>query len=530
MNPVNVMSSAAQPNQNTNKDAYSSISDFVSHIFIALRSKRDLQILILISLLAAFLRLYQLGAESLWLDEASTYVLSSKTLSNILEATAGDVHPPLYYILVHFFLIAGNSETILRLPSMLMGIMGVPLIYLLASRLFTPKEGLVAAFLLSVSIMHIYYSQEARMYSMLLFLSLCSVYFFYLAVEDNKKINWIFFSFFTVLNIYTHYFGFFIFPIEIFFYLVTQISLSKKTGNKLMLRLKDVQKSKMFAVSVLLIIFLIIPRIQVFAEQAMSRVGGEVTWGIGPSHLIPILLGNFSNFSSSPSILFMLLFTIGIFAVIIHNRKQGLLLCMWFIFPIIVSFYLAGIMPFQPRYLLFILPAFLILVARGITFIPSIVISTQRNNKKKSKNAVDNSKSKQVILIVAIVIVLFLNSVGSLSSYYSTPQKNDWREVSSFIEANTQSGDVIVALPSYMSQPLTYYYDNLSDGTYITNVGYTENEFNGIVKSTAPNRVFFVLTGDINAANPDGTTLEWLQNNANVVTVINGVYILTPKI
>lgn len=491
-------------------------------------SKIEIQILTAITLLAAFLRIYQLGAESLWLDEATTYMVASNSFFQVLEVTSNDVHPPLYYILVHFFLLLGNSEIILRLPSMIMGILSVPVLYFITARMFSLKEGLVSSFLLSVSMVHIYYSQEARMYSMLLFLSLCSMYFFYLATEDNKKVYWVLFSFFTVLTIYTHYFGFFIFPIEILFYLVTQLSFTGNGKSKLPFAIKDVLNFKMFTASALAVGILIIPRIQVFFEQAASRVGGEVTWGIGPSQLLPVLLSDFSTFSESPSVVFMLLFITGIIVTVLQKRRQSLLLSLWLVLPLLVSFYLAAVMPFQPRYLIFLLPAFLIFVSRGITIIPYLFISDTGNSEKKKKNETGNAELKRSIMIVVIVLVVFLGSIGSLIGYYTTVQKNDWRQVSSTLESATQQGDVIVALPVYMSKPMLYYYDNSSDETYVTGVGYTQEGLEAIVNDTAPNRVFFILTGDINAANPEGTALAWLQNNTNVVAVINGVYILTP--
>ncbi|MBP1908200.1 glycosyltransferase family 39 protein [Methanolobus bombayensis] len=525
------MSSDAYPEKNK-EETNSVVSEkkgFISHISNSFSSKIELQIIFAITCLAAVLRIYQLGAESLWLDEVTTYLISSNTLAGIIESTSGDVHPPLYYILVHIFLVAGNSEFALRFPSMLLGVFSVPVLYLLATRLFSHKEGLISSFLLAISLMHIYYSQEARMYSMLMFLSLCSIYFFYLAVEDNKKIYWILFSLFTVLNIYTHYFGFFIFPIEILFYMLTGLSFSRESNIKYPIALKDAGQFRIFTINILTIVLLIIPRIQVFLEQAASRVGGEVTWGIGPSYLIPILFSRFTTYSSSPSLLFLILFVAGAIAVILQNKRQSLLLGMWFILPILVSFYLSSVMPFQPRYLIFILPAFLILVARGIVSIPLLFISETQHSGKKKKEMKKESVNKQIILTILIVLSLVLTSAGSLADYYSTAQKNDWKEVSRVIESNTQQGDVVVALPSYISKPLKHYYDNSSDGTYVKTTGYTHEELDSIVSQTAPNKLFFVLTGDINAANPEGTAISWLQSDAHVISVVGGVYILTPN-
>jgi 4-amino-4-deoxy-L-arabinose transferase-like glycosyltransferase len=478
------------------------------------KSSSNAQLLLLITLLGFALRIYQLGSESLWLDEATTFSLSSGTFGQIFQATSGDVHPPLYYYLVHFFLLAGDSEFMVRLPSMLLGVLSIPLIYLVTTRLFSQKEGLISSFLLSISLMHIFYSQEARMYSMLAFLTLASLYFFYYAIETNKKEAWILFVLFTIMNIYTHYFGFFIFPIEILYYFLINVRISKSLRK---IKIKNISHFKMFILSVVTIIILIIPRIQVFIEQAASRVGGEVTWGIGQSNFLPILLARFSTFSSSQSFVYLALFTIGIFASIAYNRKQALLIGLWFILPIIVSYYLAAVMPFQPRYLIFLLPAFLILVSRGITALGSILFSKNTHTAKYSVGTKRN------------LLLVILSTVGYINSYYSTPNKNDWRAVSSYLGEISNPGDVIVPLPGYMAGPLQHYYDNSSDNTYVEGVGYSSDELDAVLLKTSPNKVIFVLTGDINAANPEGTVVNWLQENTNMVNVITGVYILMPK-
>lgn len=159
-------------------DQTSKIKGKISQFIDNLRSFRELQLLLAIIFIGALLRIYQLGAESIWLDEAATYFLSSDNLSGIYEATKNDVHPPLYYFVVHFFLLTGKSEILLRFPSMVFRIIAIPLLYMLGTRMFTVKEGLISSFLLSVSLSHIYYSQEARMYSMMVFLTLGSIFFF----------------------------------------------------------------------------------------------------------------------------------------------------------------------------------------------------------------------------------------------------------------------------------------------------------------------------------------------------------------
>lgn len=120
-----------------------------------------------ITLLAALLRLPTLAIESLWYDETFTAWLANLPLDNLIKAAQGDVHPPTWYLIewamVHTL---GSHEFSLRLVSALAGIAVVPAVWRLAKILgVSPaKSALVAA----VAPFAVYYSQEARMYSLLM--------------------------------------------------------------------------------------------------------------------------------------------------------------------------------------------------------------------------------------------------------------------------------------------------------------------------------------------------------------------------
>jgi len=183
-------------------------------------NKKALFILILILVLGSFLRLYNLGKESLWCDEFLSLGVSS--FSNISDVIFKnfyghvDVFPPAYQILLHFVVkYIGNSEFILRLPSCIFGILSVYITFLLGRCLYTYREGLIAASFMAVLHVPIQYSQEVRPYSMLLFFSLLSIYFWVklLRIVGNNQTPscCLLFGYITsaILVSYTHYFGFY---------------------------------------------------------------------------------------------------------------------------------------------------------------------------------------------------------------------------------------------------------------------------------------------------------------------------------
>ena len=147
-----------------------------------------------IVLIGAFLRVYHLGTQSIWLDEAFSVALAKMTLPQMVQATAADVHPPFYYFLLHYWIIVfGTSESAVRLLSALFGILAIPMIYVVGRRLFNKEVGLVGALILALSSFNVYYSQETRMYSLMALLALLSMVLLltFLAAEYAGRVSWI---------------------------------------------------------------------------------------------------------------------------------------------------------------------------------------------------------------------------------------------------------------------------------------------------------------------------------------------------
>ena len=123
-----------------------------------------------VTLLAASLRLPWLAVESFWYDETFTAWLAGLPLPHLIDATMGDVHPPTWYLIewgmVQLF---GNSEFSLRLVSALAGIALVPALYYLAAALgLDRRHCIITALVAALSPFAIYYSSEARPYSLLM--------------------------------------------------------------------------------------------------------------------------------------------------------------------------------------------------------------------------------------------------------------------------------------------------------------------------------------------------------------------------
>ena len=136
---------------------------------------------------AALLRFYALDFQSLWNDELASWKMSSHSdLSTVIfKEAGGDFHPPGYHIMLHYWIKHfGDSERTLRLPSAIAGILAVALVFLLGAHLYSTKEGLLGSAIMAVLWCPIFYSQMARVYSILMLFILINIYFWVLTTED----------------------------------------------------------------------------------------------------------------------------------------------------------------------------------------------------------------------------------------------------------------------------------------------------------------------------------------------------------
>ena len=125
-------------------------------------------VLLAITALGGFLRLYQIGSKGLWLDEAFSVWLGWQPVGQMLSWLIRiDQHPPLYYLLLHVWMHLGDDAATVRALSALCGTLTIPVIYLLGRRLADEKVGLLAALILAVSPFHVRFAQETRMYTLL---------------------------------------------------------------------------------------------------------------------------------------------------------------------------------------------------------------------------------------------------------------------------------------------------------------------------------------------------------------------------
>lgn len=147
------------------------------------------------ALLVGFgLRHFHLGAESLWYDETVSVYLAQKSIPAMLAHTAGDIHPPGYYLLLHFWQLfthpspAHGLEFLYTWPSLFFGQLLIVLIYALGRKLLNRNSAVIAAWLTALHPFHLWYSQEVRMYTLGAFLGLICLWAL-LQLSDRDKLD-----------------------------------------------------------------------------------------------------------------------------------------------------------------------------------------------------------------------------------------------------------------------------------------------------------------------------------------------------
>jgi len=162
--------------------------------------------------LAGFgLRMWRIAGESPWWDEVVTLeVLDAPTLIDFIQAERRTDPPmtPAYYTLAYgWSRLTSASVLNMRLLSVLLGMASLPLTFLVARRMFGASAGLAAMTLHSLSMLHIYYSQEIRVYALVILLSLISVYALLRALDGDRAGWWILHTLANAVLTFTHLFA-----------------------------------------------------------------------------------------------------------------------------------------------------------------------------------------------------------------------------------------------------------------------------------------------------------------------------------
>jgi 4-amino-4-deoxy-L-arabinose transferase-like glycosyltransferase len=446
-------------------------------------------VLALITLLAAALRFYKLGAWSFWIDEIFTINHARAHFSTpalILE----NIPPirnwvPLSVILTAQTLnVLGVSEWNARLVSALIGIVSIPILYFPVRRMFGNQVAWIASLLMAVSTWHIFWSQNARFYtSLMLFYSLAGIVF-YFALERNKLSYFFGFGILLYLAASERLTALFILPaIAVYVAALWIFRFEKPPG----LTLRN-------------LVFLSIPvflgglvEAYTWIVSGESRLFGDFTWFLQYRNDDPLrLLGNIS-FNIGVPLMVLALFSA--LLMIINKNRAGLWMAITAVLPLVMLVVANPFIFTKDRYVFMTLLSWLVLGAIGIRELFKQV----------------NGASKWIA--VGVLVLLLADAGSDALLYYRTNHGNrlDWQAAFNIIENRSQPDDIVV---TYWPQLGSYYLDREF-------IQYEEIDVPTLLNSG--HRYWFVVDAETAYANKDVKKL--LDTHAKLIDVL---YLRTP--
>lgn len=382
------------------------------------------------------LRLISLS-QSFWLDEATSATAARDLSWQQLFGSfaAADFHPSGYYALLKIWGAAfGYSEVALRMPSVLFGVFTVYGLYRLGKLVANDQVGLLAALLLAVSGLHVYYSQEARAYALSAFIVTWCVYFFAKVFVKPTKRDLAWLSMLLFLLPLTDYLPLVFVPTLWIYALVNG-------------RSKQWWRKFTFAhIPLLLGLLLMSPTLTSQLGSGLAVADTSPLWyqilgrtTLKELVLIPVkfMIGRISF--ESPLVYGLVVILIGlIFASLLIKAwlaKKGSFDWYWLVLPILFAAVIAVRVPVLTYFrLLFVVPALYLLLAKGIVELrPSL---------------------RSLVSVVLMAIGL-----ASSGYYLLTPkfQREDWRGLVGFIDEHSKQSSVVLFVAGSQMEAYKFY-------------------------------------------------------------------------
>lgn len=321
-------------------------------------------------LLGFVLRLYLLGEKNIWWDEGLSVWASRKGFAEIARWTGSDVHPPLYFWLLHLWRwLAGDSAWVLRFFSAWIGVLTIAFLAFVGRKLLGASAGLAAAIFLAVHPFAIWWSQEMRMYTLATFLLLVSTYIAIESVDGLERRNLVLYVLFTLAALHTLYISVFVVLAQDLV-MLPWLALKKKAG--ILWRWVFGQ----FALALLTLPWLLYAYSHMRTWSVVSDFTAGKFWELFLTLMTLGVSTQIERFRLAVLAWCLLVFIL-LFSVSVKCFKEScrasvlLMLVVWLLVPPLAVYLLAVIPhPFytpkpEARYLLASLPAFVLLVAWG---------------------------------------------------------------------------------------------------------------------------------------------------------------------
>lgn len=405
-----------------------------------LTEKQAFLILLIITALGGILRLYRLG-DGLWLDEITTYLKYARLpFMEIVTKFDSENQHFLYSILAHYSIqMFGDSAWALRLPAVLFGIGSIIASYLLGREVTNIPETILATALVAFSYHQIWFSQNARGYTGLLFWTLISSWFLIRGFKDNRTGWWLGYAVAGALGMYTHLTMGFVILGQFLSYLLHLWDIRR---NPVGAKFKPLFIG--FGGSGILTLMLYLPVVSDI-QGAMSRtlIGVAEMWTSPLWTLRELFRGLSIGYSQGAVVLAALVvFFIG---VVDYFRTQRIIVELLLFGPVIGALVTISLShPLWPRFFFFAFGFVALVVVRGTIRIVQWVCKLFRINLQTSR-------------WLQFAAGIFLVLISAASMPFAFGPKQDFSGAREYILQNLKPGDRVVTV-NLTVVPYSQYY------------------------------------------------------------------------
>lgn len=373
--------------------------------------------------------------QSLRLDEAQSLWQSSRGFTNIFTIVAGDVHVPLYHLILHWWrLYVADGVVAARALSLIFFVASIPALYLLGALAYSRRVALFACLIFALSPFMNWYGNEIRMYTLFTLLIILNQYFYLRIMKDERPSDhlWAGYLLTAIVGVFTHYFFFLSLAAQALFYFLRRGLFPQGSLRRFI-----------FCAAVVA---------AVFAPWAWYVLHLGVAGFSEPSLPVPSSVNVFSAFSQfiigfqSDAVntvflsLWPLAIILGLFALRRGERLEAA--TEYFIATILVSFGIAFfgsflVAPvFVSRYLIFTIPSLYLIIG-------SLLEAYAPSFGRAGRGA-----------LVALMLVMLAVEIYNPAM----PVKENYEQAAQFLNTHVTAQDAVVLSAPFTVYPLQYYY------------------------------------------------------------------------
>jgi uncharacterized membrane protein len=404
---------------------------------------------------AGALALRLLVTRGLWVDEAISVSQAGLPFGTMIERLAeSDVHPPLHGVLlwvtVHVF---GDSEFAVRLPSLVAGVVLVPLLYAVGRELFDRRTGTIAATLGAASPLAIWYSQEARMYSLYMLFAVAVVWTQSRALTRGAKRDWLLYAVSTAALLWTQY-------LSVLLVGAQQLVFAWALWQRRRRREPIARTVLAWACALGLVAVLMVPILPFLGEQLSSYLArgsglslpsqagasaSKVSTGLSVYSILANLLWAVGGYHADATMARLAAFwPLGMLAaLLVLGRRQAPEMRRLLVIAVVplLALFAIGMQRqdlFELRYVAGIVPVLVLIGARAVT-------------------ALTDTRPWAAVLACSLVVGMSFAALADQQLNGTNPRLYDFRGALYEVRARIQPGDVVLYNPLYLREVVQYY-------------------------------------------------------------------------